>query len=308
MPKPKLSHQQVLDAVTPVIGRRPQRAELVPTIEDNLVYSLDGTCFAKFGPRARTLKEVFAYRDAERAGVAVPKVLGSGDISDAAFFVIEAARGARVSSLPMDVRDRALRGLGAALRALHGVSAKGWGGPDVGLARDGIWVGPGDVFRPVDAAEWGLRYFEERDLLSGDEVEAVRACLASVPDIPCAKSSLLHSDVTSECAYADPHTGALTALIDFGDARCGPFVWEFTTFAIRDVSALETVATGYGIVLDEHRAALAASTLVRLLGGASWLHSAGLNGWRERLSIVRGVARAPQRFELLSRGGAAVPE
>jgi aminoglycoside phosphotransferase (APT) family kinase protein len=305
--KPEVAERDAIGAVAAVLGERPLRARLVPTDEDNRVYALDcsrRTLFAKFGHRDRTLKEALAYRAASDAGVPVPAVLahGTADADGSTFFVVEAARGVPVPSLAPQIRERAWRDLGRALRTLHGVRAAGFGGPDIDrLVADGTWVAPHDAFRPAELAEWALAYFQRKALLTDDEATNLRRHLRGLDDVPLAASSLLHSDATSECAYADPDTGVLTALIDFGDARCGPPAWEFSTFAVRDVDALHAVADGYGISLEEHRDVMSACAIVRMLGGGQYMYESGHPGHIERLESIRALSRDPSRLDRLWR-------
>src|SRR5207244_4014519 len=72
--------------------------------------------------------------------------------------------------------------------------------------------------------------------------------------------------------------GELTALIDFGDSRCGPVVREFTTFAIRDVSALGPVAAGYGIDLEKM--------------GRSWRRARSFDSWVGPAGTTRSAQTA----------------
>jgi aminoglycoside phosphotransferase (APT) family kinase protein len=310
--KPDVTENDALDEVERVLGERPARATLVPTGEDNRVFelALDGRgAFAKFGPGGRTLKEAWAYRAAGDAGVPVPAVLAiEGTQQDEqAFFVVEAAGGVPVSELAGEARERALTELSAALRLLHAIPASGFGSPRFErLSADGVWEAAPQAPGLAAQAEWGLSYLEGDKLISPAEAEALRAELASraVPD--AGPSSLLHGDLASGAVFADPETGALTALIDFGDCACGPGAWEFVTFAVHDVRSLDTVLAGYGATIEQVGPLIAGRTIVRTIGAARWIHERGWDPDGAWVQTVKGLARDPARADRLAIGAPQV--
>lgn len=304
MGKPEVDRAQLVAAVERALGQRSIRARLVPTGEENHVCSVElpsGQVFAKIGHPDRVRMEARAYRAAAAVGFPVPEVLAEEALGPWVFVVTRAAEGVQLTRLEEPERARAVRELGEALRALHAISATGFGPADPPrILEQGEWSaadgGAGWIAR---MAEWGLGYLVGNELISADDAASIRDALAARPVGSEGPSSLLHGDLASPAAYADPATGALTAVIDFGDVTCGPPAWEFVPVAAQDARYLRPMLDGYGADLDECRPILAAGMLGRAAAAARWVHENGFDPDAIWSASVRELAADPSLADRL---------
>lgn len=288
----------VAGEVARALGRAPDAVELIPTNERNEVYRLrlgDRAAFFKTHGADDIAIEAWAYERARSVGIPAPAVLAV-DLSaarvPAPYVIVEEARGVPLSSLAGEPMANGLHGLGRCLRALHSIEIDGFGWIDrEHLRATGEARAKGRSEREqIERDPWGLGYLVERGFLDPDEGEGIRAwILARTAAFDGAVSRLLHADLGTDHVFADPATGAVTAIIDWGDCRSGDPVWEFACMAIWERDRLPLVLASYGPDDPAFDAKLDVCVLVRLLGEARWMHE-------RDMAIENGVRRIRAAF------------
>ena len=186
---------------------------------------------------------LFLEHMAREPGIRTPRLLGYGRESGVEYVCMTRVLGVtlrRTGFSPLQ-RERALRELGVTLRRIHGL-------PQAPLANSSLFpqVGSGPAMRVhleglfariVEAMselpqEWQMR-------LPADQVAAT--ALAALPDTT--ERVALHSNPAGEHVFADPQTGALTGLIDFGDAYIGHPAFDLRPW--RELGDRNAVLSGY---------------------------------------------------------------
>lgn len=110
--------------------------------------------------------------------------------------------------------------------------------------------------------------------------------------------SVLHGDFDFRNVFIDPATESITALIDFGDVKCGNPDWEFGVMFAHETRGFPEVLQGYdptGETGARLRTKLPAYGMARAIAVIRWLHEHGqpfdywvgvLEGWSRKLAPV----------------------
>lgn len=216
-------------------------------------YLLDGDVVVKtqrphrLRPRTNLAKEAFVLAELHRRGAfPVPRALGHGQVGTVEYLCLTRVPGSalRSSAVEPDDRRRALSDLGHTLRALHDLDQSAFERNEL-LPGDrspaDLRVRVADIFTRLAAA-----FDADRSLCAVVDVRRVAAeRLDATPDdeVPVC----LHSNPGPEHTFVDVATGALTGLIDFGDAYRSHPAFDFRPWTDGEEDA--------AAVLDGYRSA-----------------------------------------------------
>ncbi|RKN43197.1 phosphotransferase family protein [Streptomyces hoynatensis] len=180
------------------------------------------------GPAADLCKEAAVIPHVRDLGVPTPELLELGEPAGAApYLVLRRAPGVSPGEEP---GPRLHRSLGRALARLHGAAAS----PPAAVPADaqedprpGVERLAADGYLSAGLARWLIGWFG-----------ALAARLPAAPPRPV----LIHGDVSAGNLLAEPGTGELTALLDWGDAALADPAVEFAKVPPR---AVPEVLAGY---------------------------------------------------------------
>ncbi len=176
--------------------------------------------------------EVYAVRCAERAGVPVPAILAEGQdqrLPGQDWFVMRRAAGQPWASVAQAdaQRARTLDDIGQMFASLHGVPMRNYGPLTPGLGGQyPSWSGWLHVelhscCQPLIQAGYLPPHFMR---LADDVLRSL------APQLEDVRPRLLHGDLGDGEIFVDPHSGAVTALVDWGDALSGDPLYDFARF------------------------------------------------------------------------------
>lgn len=262
---------------------RATEIEQVRTAAKHNVWRCDDQFFVKIGTRDNFPIEAKALELAASVGIPVPEVVATGE----GFLISRAVSGVPVAdeSLGIELRRKALGQAGHHLRALHGITAPGFGRPagDTFRGRRVTWIE-----HIEEQLDWSVPLL--RDVVDVDvvlrEFERLRVRIADV-----AQGSVLHGDFSFWHALVDPGSGNVTALIDWADAQVGDPLWDTIVFGSWEPRLIGPLLAGYEP--DEaFRERLDALFDFYRAFRHMWGYRAGLeDGWDEslRLPILRSL-------------------
>jgi aminoglycoside phosphotransferase (APT) family kinase protein len=177
-------------------------------------------------------REAAVFPFVQSAGVTAPRLVAHDSTKEFApkpYTIYERAHGELIgfSPLPLTHFEGAYRQLGRELFALHSVAVTdelrahllSYGEPDIATA----------VAKTVKA---GAITAEE-----GDDIVATMARLAEIGG-PLPEPRLIHNDTHPWNLMADPSTGALTAVIDWGDVSLADPARDFASMPLQTVPAM----------------------------------------------------------------------
>ncbi len=176
--------------------------------------------------------EVYAVQCAERAGVPVPAILAEGTdqrLPGQDWFVMRRAAGqpwATVAQADAQ-RARTLDDLGHVFASLHGVPMCNYGPLTPGLGgQDASWSGWLHA-ELLSCAQPLIRagYLPPHFMCLADDVLRSLA-----PELETVRPRLLHGDLGDGEIFVDARSGAVTALVDWGDALSGDPLYDFARF------------------------------------------------------------------------------
>lgn len=223
-PDPVLATEHVLD----LVRRHVPTARAVTGVDETggeaRTYMCDHDVVLKvqrppqLRPRTSLEKEAFILGVLESdPSIRVPRALGYGRDGSVEYLVLSRVPGVSLRDARLEgaAREAVLRELGAMLRRIHDVDQSS-------MARSTLI--PGD-HEPADLVARLAEVFDDlrRDLdaqsrtLESIDLDAVQdECLSALPSE--GPIVTLHSNPGAEHCFVDPGTGALSGLIDFGDA------------------------------------------------------------------------------------------
>jgi aminoglycoside phosphotransferase (APT) family kinase protein len=212
----------------------------------------------------RLARELLALRAAADGGIPVPAVTVA-DTGSPGFLVLTRAEGGPLSGAAPGAWWAEA---GRHLRRLHDLP------PPPGIPH---FSGASRDWRTfmLGWADEAACAINRPGMLSPCEAEWLRSHLAgAVSEMPDPPSRLLHGDCQPEHFLIGPDDGAVTALVDFGDARVGDPAWDFAVLTLRCPRRLDDVLRGYDpdSHLREH--------VTRWAPAYRFLRLAGLVRWR----------------------------
>jgi aminoglycoside phosphotransferase (APT) family kinase protein len=247
---PPFGDALIAEAIEHALGEKPERVTHLQTkaIRGVFAASLPGgrDVILKLEAEApadewRLGLEAWAMQQAADIGVPVPAVLAT-DLGMSRlpfrYVVMEKAAGLALNEAglgPEDLRA-ALRNAGRLLARLHRVRLAGFGSLDEQryldsgevMGRFARWAVPSTLRAEAALNELsgaGVIDFEE----AAGAMHIVETAAATVDDAPSRlqqPARLLHGDFSARHVFVEPASGAITALIDFGDRMAGPPVWD----------------------------------------------------------------------------------
>jgi len=176
--------------------------------------------------------EVYAARCAERAGVPVPAILAEGKdqrLPGQDWFVMKRADGQPWALVVQaDVqRARTLDDIGQVFASLHGVTMRNYGPLTPGLGgRYPSWSG----WLHAELLSCSQPLIREGHLPPHFMRMADDVLRSLAPELETVRPALLHGDLGDGEIFVDPRSGAVTALVDWGDALSGDPLYDFARF------------------------------------------------------------------------------
>jgi len=176
--------------------------------------------------------EVYAARCAERAGVPVPAILAEGKdqrLPGQDWFVMRRAEGQPWASLAQtDVqRARTLDDIGHVFASLHGVPMRNYGPLTPSLG--GRYLSWSDWLH-AELLSCSQPLIREGHLPPHFMHMAEDMLRSLAPQLENVRPALLHGDLGDQEIFVDPRSGAVTAIVDWGDALSGDPLYDFARF------------------------------------------------------------------------------
>lgn len=176
--------------------------------------------------------EAYAARCAERASVPVPAILAEGKdqrLPGQDWFVMRRAGGQPWASVAQtDVqRTRTLDDIGQVFASLHSVPMRDYGPLTPGL--DGqypSWSG----WLHAELLSCCQPLIRKGHLPSHFMRMAEDVSRSLAPQLENVRPVLLHGDLGDGEIFVDPYSGAVTAIVDWGDALSGDPLYDFARF------------------------------------------------------------------------------
>ncbi len=241
--------ERIRGAVAASLGADVAAVEHVPGSVANQDYRVglaDGRhVFVKVGPPTELAAEAWALGRAAAAGVPVPEVLGYEDTSEVTptpFVILEL--------LPTDgqLSPGVMRAVGQAMTETHTIEVLGYGpilvvgnplNPDSVAGQYESWQDfVASILQDVDEfAQVGLLTAEHRTQIHGTAEAAEPSPLVGDSGV------LLHADVKRHHIMAVD--GALTGVIDWGDACAGDPAWDLARASMMDPTEFRGLANAY---------------------------------------------------------------
>jgi aminoglycoside phosphotransferase (APT) family kinase protein len=176
--------------------------------------------------------EAYAAKCARGAGVPVPEILAEGRddrLPGQDWFVMRKAEGQPWESLVQsDIqRSKTLDDIGHMFASLHETQMSNYGPltPDSG-GQYRSWSGW--LRAELEASSEPLIREGHLPAHFIDSANNVMRCLA--PHLEKVRPSLLHGDLGDREVFVDPTSGAVTAIVDWGDALAGDPLYDFARF------------------------------------------------------------------------------
>lgn len=201
--------------------------------------------FVKVGPPAELTAEAWAIGRAAAAGVPVPQVVAYEEGTSASplpFLVIEL--------LPSDedLITGVLHAVGAAMKTAHTIEVGGYGSAKVvgdPLDPDSVSGQYGTWSEFVESILADVGQLVRVDLLTAGHSVRIRRWAETMGSSPLATAVgvLLHADLKRQHILAVD--GALTGIIDWGDASVGDPAWDLARASMMDPTDYQAVADGY---------------------------------------------------------------
>lgn len=223
-------------------------------------------------PRTSLAKEAFFLGELQRqGGFPVPRVFGHGHVDGIEYLCLSRVPGSalRSTALRPDGRRRALGDLGRTLHAIHSLDQSAFEASELipgDRSASDLRSRIADTFARLAAAlDADARLAAVADIrqIAAERLEATPADTRPVS---------LHSNPGSEHVFVDSATGALTGLIDFGDAYRSHPAFDFRPWASEDDA--DAVLDGYRSVgtlcpqfEEVRRTVLVIAALARAAGG-----------------------------------------
>jgi len=176
--------------------------------------------------------EVYAARRAERAGIPVPAILAEGKdqrLPGQDWFVMRRADGQPWESVGQaDVqRARTLDDIGHAFASLHSIPLRNYGPLTPGLGGQyPSWSG----WLHAELLSCAQPLIRESHLPPHFMNMADDVLRSLAPQLETVRPRLLHGDLGDGEVFVDPRSGAVTALVDWGDALSGDPLYDFARF------------------------------------------------------------------------------
>ncbi len=188
--------------------------------------------------------EVYAARCAERAGVPVPAILAEGTderLPGQDWFVMRRAEGqpwAMVAQVDAQ-RARTLADIGHVFASLHGVRMRNYGPltPSLG-GRYRSWAG----WLHAELLACAQPLIREGHLPPHFMRLAEDVLRSLAPQLENVRPALVHGDLGDQEIFVDARSGAVTAIVDWGDALCGDALYDFARFVAGGPAADERPA------------------------------------------------------------------
>lgn len=297
----------VADVLSKTLGKTPDDVRLVAAW-DNFVYEAgfpSGDVILKAGWEGNLGLEAWGLGRAASLGVPVPQVLAedySKSLLPQAFFIMTKIDGVALEQAEISVQaqPRLYEEIGELLRQVHSATLDGYGWLSREAFAKGEVRGARDEWKSEIAAtiNWGLEYLIPQALIPPDLVRATEELRDSSLLDWFGRSCLLHGDFDFRHVFVDPATESITALIDFGDVKCGDPDWEFGVMFTHESRGYSEVLRGYdptGAAQDRLRTKLPAYGMARATSTIRWLHEHGqpidywvgvLEGWSRKLAPV----------------------
>ncbi len=176
--------------------------------------------------------EVYAARCAERVGVPVPAILAEGKdqrLPGQDWFVMRRADGQPWASVvQVDVqRARTLDDIGHVFASLYGVPMRNYGPLTPGL---GGQYPSWSRWLHAELLSCSQPLIREGHLPPHFMRMADDVLRSLAPELETVRPALLHGDLGDGEIFVDPRSGAVTALVDWGDALSGDPLYDFTRF------------------------------------------------------------------------------
>jgi len=176
--------------------------------------------------------EMYAARCAERAGVPVPAILAEGTdqrLPGQDWFVMRRAKGQPWASVAQAdaQRVRTLDDIGHVFASLHGVPMRNYGPLTPGLSgRYLSWSG----WLHAELLSCSQPLIQESHLPPHFMHMAEDVLQSLAPQLENVRPALLHGDLGDGEIFVDPRSGAVTAVVDWGDALSGDPLYDFARF------------------------------------------------------------------------------
>jgi len=178
--------------------------------------------------------EVHVARCAMQVGVPVPTILAEGSddrLPGRYWFATSKAKGEPwidvVDTQTEAQRARTLDGIGHVFALLHGVKLRGYGQltPDL-IGRNPSWSG----WLQAELLSCS-QLLVDAGYLPLDFLGTIENVMRSLePELDNVPASLVHGDLGDREVFVDPASGAVTAIVDWGDALAGDPQYEFARF------------------------------------------------------------------------------
>ncbi len=176
--------------------------------------------------------EAYSANCARQAGLPVPAILAEGkddQLPGQDWFVMDRANGQTWESVAQsdEQRARTLDDIGLYFALLHSVKMNNYGPLEPGLGgRYPLWSSWLRVELLSCSQPLVQKGYLPPDFMSMTE-DVLRAL---VPDLDNVPPSLLHGDLGDREVFVDPGSGAVTAIVDWGDALSGDPLYDFARF------------------------------------------------------------------------------
>jgi aminoglycoside phosphotransferase (APT) family kinase protein len=259
-PAPAPNEHEIALFIATNLGRQTTRIARTEAFATNAVYEVDvdGRRFMlKASSNRDALRaEAWACARAYAAGFPAPEILVDvlqiGLDSGMAAFVMS-----RVVGEPITKGHTAFRDLGAAVRRLHEVKLPGFGplADATWDQRDGFTMHCPSWFEFLTGICNDTRRLAESCAIASFVADAVETAMQAHADelTKATTGSLCHGDLKANHIFVEH--GALTGVIDWGDAVVGDPCWEVARYAHRgDAESLSLLLRGYdpdGSMADE---------------------------------------------------------
>lgn len=232
------------------------------------------------GENFRLGLEGWAMEQAHAIGMPVPALLGQ-DLTMSAlpfrYLLMTKAGGIQADSaaLPPELRRSALRASGRWLARLHRIEVDGYGSLDEQRFLDSGTVGGSFARWAVPStlrAEAALNLLYSDGMLDVEEAAGAMYLIEKQAALDEPPARLLHADFSARHTLVDPATGAITAIIDFGDRMGGDPIWDLSAAWLRNANQREPVEGVTEALIEGYEAETGIETPSRTFAAYSLIH------------------------------------